>query len=414
MDNLESMAWRSHAASARSFAVDQAFPDIVEACRRPRIRAQLHSALAQEREGARRLDRLCSLLIIEALRDSGLFDVNRPVLSIEAICHRMAVREARRPQIRRYLDILQADRQLRCIGDDCRWVGEISPDPSQIEAEAAAFERDFSFAAGAAGMMLRCMRALPQVLAGEESAVAVLFANGTVTELEVFYSRFPLLALANVMVASTVARIAEHRRGEPLHALEIGAGTGALTASVLPAISAQLHRYVYSDLSPSFLAHGQRKFARYAALETMIVDIDRDPMTQGLEDESFDLIVGSNVVHATPDIRRSIRHLRHSLRAGGQLVLVETVAPSRFADCTVGLLDGWWSFRDPQLRKGYPLLSMIQWQAVLREEGFRAAVVPVGYHGTSSPTSVAVLVAEKEGSHPGGLHGRGRPLRRAS
>jgi ubiquinone/menaquinone biosynthesis C-methylase UbiE len=155
---------------------------------------------------------------------------------------------------------------------------------------------------------------------------------------------------------------------------------------------------MYSDISPSLLVHGQNKFSQYRALRTTLLDVDRDPLLQGLNAESFDLVLAANVIHATPDIRRSVGHLRRVLRPGGYLILIETVAPSRVADCTVGLFDGWWCSRDTALRDGYPVISMWQWEELLRDEGFRVAILPVGNREQLSQVSVAVLVAVRLGA----------------
>lgn len=373
------------------------FNDIVDACRSPRISPQLRRELENESDGARRLDRLCSHLIAYTFRRCGLYSETQTLRTVDDVCEQLQVRPGRRPHIQRLLDILQEDQWVRCERNGYRWIGGLPPAYSRIAADAAALEAAFPFATGAAGLLLRCMTALPEVLAGKDSAVAVMFANGSVTELESFYSRFPLLALSNAMVASAVARMAGGRNRLALRVLEIGAGTGALTSSLLPAIENRLDQYVYTDISPSFLTHAQHKFAAHSALRTRLLDIDRDPLAQGLSEESFDVVVGSNVVHASPDVRRSIRHLRRTLVPGGHLILVETVLPSRFADCTVGLFDGWWSFRDPALRHDYPLLSARQWQELLREEGFRSAVVNVGQRDGAAETGIAVLVATRPG-----------------
>lgn len=396
----ENAALRAQLAAAGCIPdvdLDSDFAEIVDACRSPRISPPLRRELEFESEGARRLDRLCSDLIAYTFRRTGVYSESITLRSIDDICLHLQVQTGRRPQIQRLLDILQEDHWVRSERNGYRWIGAPAPMYSRIAAEAAALEAAFPFATGAAGLLLRCMTALPDVLAGRDSAVAVMFANGSVTELESFYSRFPLLALSNAMVASAVARMAGGRNRLALKVLEIGAGTGALTASLLPAIEERLDQYVYTDISPSFLAHAQRKFSASPALRTRLLDIDRDPLTQGLSEESFDVVVGSNVVHASPDVRRSIRHLRRLLVPGGHLILVETVLPSRFADCTVGLFDGWWSFRDPALRHDYPLLSSRQWQELLQEEGFRCAVADVGAREGQAPTGIAVLIASRPG-----------------
>ncbi len=396
----ENAALRAQLAAAGcnpDIDLDSDFTDIVDACRSPRISPQLRRDLEHESDGARRLDQLCSNLIAYTFRRCGLYSETQTLRTVDEICAHLHVRQGRRAHIQRLLEILQEDQWVRSERNGYRWIGGLPPVYSRIAADAAALEAAFPFASGAAGLLLRCMTALPDVISGKDSAVAVMFSNGSVTELESFYSRFPLLALSNAMVASAVARMAGGRNRLALRVLEIGAGTGALTASLLPAIEDRLDQYVYTDISPSFLAHAQQKFAAHAALRTRLLDIDRDPLTQGISEESFDVVVGSNVVHATPDLRRSIRHLRRALVPGGHLILVETITPSRFADCTVGLFDGWWSFADPSLRHDYPLLSSRQWQELLGEEGFRSAVVNVGQREGAAETGIAILVATRPG-----------------
>ena len=47
----------------------------------------------------------------------------------------------------------------------------------------------------------------------------------------------------------------------------------------------------------------------------------RDPQAQGYPRESFDIVLGYNVVHATPHIEETVGHLRNLLAPGGLLVI---------------------------------------------------------------------------------------------
>jgi microcystin synthetase protein McyE len=57
-----------------------------------------------------------------------------------------------------------------------------------------------------------------------------------------------------------------------------------------------------------------------------------------------------NVVHATPDIRDTLGHIRSLLKPGGQLVLLETVRQEDWVDVVWGLTPGWWAFHDFEIR----------------------------------------------------------------
>ena len=88
-----------------------------------------------------------------------------------------------------------------------------------------------------------------------------------------------------------------------------------------------------------------------------VLDIERDPASQGFESAAYDIVIAANAIHATADLRQSIQNVRNLLAPGGLLLLLEGVAPERWVDLSFGLTDGWWRFSDSSLRKNYPLIS---------------------------------------------------------
>jgi amino acid adenylation domain-containing protein len=153
----------------------------------------------------------------------------------------------------------------------------------------------------------------------------------------------------------------------------------------------------WSDVSPTFLASARRQFAGEKSILTTLYDLDRAPNSQPLPVASVDVIVATNVLHAAKDIRAVLRNLRQLAGSGGHLLFVETVRRHRVADCTGGLLDGWWAFRDRDLRPDYPLLTVSQWQQVLLEEGFQTSVIPVSEGMGGGEAHVALVMAIASG-----------------
>lgn len=85
-----------------------------------------------------------------------------------------------------------------------------------------------------------------------------------------------------------------------LRVLEIGAGTGGTTATVLPALrSAYGERmylsYTYTDVSAGFFPAAKQRFKEYPAVHYSVLDISKDPLDQGFQPESYDLIIACNV-----------------------------------------------------------------------------------------------------------------------
>jgi aryl carrier-like protein len=82
-------------------------------------------------------------------------------------------------------------------------------------------------------------------------------------------------------------------------------------------------------------------------------------------------VLASNVLHATHDVRVSLRNVKRLLRSGGLLLLNEVAAKYLFAHIVFGLLDGWWRPADPEVRlRGSPVVAPDTWRRLLEEEGF--------------------------------------------
>lgn len=132
--------------------------------------------------------------------------------------------------------------------------------------------------------------------------------------------------------------------------LEIGAGTGGASTSILTAIGtddsdggAAAASYDYTDLSSGFFATAKEKFKAWEQLiRFKKLDIEKDPVGQGFEEGTYDLIVACQVLHATKSMRNTMAHVRKLLKPGGKLLLMETTHDALDIQFAFGLLPGWW------------------------------------------------------------------------
>jgi 2-polyprenyl-3-methyl-5-hydroxy-6-metoxy-1,4-benzoquinol methylase len=145
------------------------------------------------------------------------------------------------------------------------------------------------------------------------------------------------------LIQTAVARAIESLPDQRvLRVLEVGGGTGSLTRSILPALPADRTEYLFTDVGPAFLAAAKQHFAPYSFINYQSFDLEQDPQDQGLARGGFDLIVASDVLHATADLRQSLAHLRHCIADAGLLILLEVVSRRPMAENLVfGLLKGW-------------------------------------------------------------------------
>ena len=158
-----------------------------------------------------------------------------------------------------------------------------------------------------------------------------------------------------------------------LRVLEIGAGTGSATVPLLRAIHGHIVRYDFTDLSTGFFEGAAERLGGLAdVVEFRALDIEKDPLAQGFELASYDLVVASNVVHATSRIDDTLRNIRALLRPGGRFMLHEVTTPQAFINLVWGVFEGWWAGYE-EGRRLSPLLTPPGWIDRLTQAGLADA-----------------------------------------
>ena len=215
---------------------------------------------------------------------------------------------------------------------------------------------------------LKCVermgKAYPAIIAGKETAIDVLLGERLLHE---FYCHGLGLPSMNNLVATFLETLS--CCASTIKILEVGGGTGSTTESILERISRC--SYVFTDISSGFLGPVKEKLKAYAdRLSFRTFDMERDPDEQEFTLESFDIIVASNVLHASADVKSVLQRLRSLLRPGGHLVALE-LNPGNFLWTTVGMggLPGWWLGHGED-RFWSPALSEEKWHQYLKETGF--------------------------------------------
>jgi acyl transferase domain-containing protein/non-ribosomal peptide synthetase component F/SAM-dependent methyltransferase len=230
------------------------------------------------------------------------------------------------------------------------------------------------------------LRALPEILTGKILATDVIFPNSSLELVAAIYKDNPVADYFNEALADTLLAYLEQRLrvdpSGPVRILEIGAGTGGTSAMIFRKIAPyreHLSEYCYTDLSQAFLRHAQKEYSPdNPYLTYQIFNVEEPVAGQGLTPGGFDIVIAANVLHATRNIRNSLRNAKALLKSHGLLLLNEIGGNFLFSHLTFGLLEGWWQYEDLALRiPGCPALSPPTWQAVLEGEGFRAVCFPV-------------------------------------
>jgi len=168
-----------------------------------------------------------------------------------------------------------------------------------------------------------------------------------------------------------VRYIEERQRLDPrceLRILEISAGTSRTTGVVLDAISPYagcLKNYDCAGAAVPFSEQGRSGLDSVPAYVTYrTFDLDQAPEEQGIALDCYDLVIASNVLHSTRDIRRALRNAKAALKVNGLLILHE------FATETMLNLEHELCMSGDRM----PMAGL--WKVILQQEGFRSVLYP--------------------------------------
>ncbi|PFH62219.1 hypothetical protein XA68_14498 [Ophiocordyceps unilateralis] len=216
-------------------------------------------------------------------------------------------------------------------------------------------------------------RALPSILRGETDPLELLFSTDHARRFYThLYDRHALDSRFR-----TFLELLSHEK-PAMRVVEVGAGTGGMTRLVLGTLldleartgQRRFAEYVYTDISPAFFETARTEFS--ACRERMTfrsLDVERPPTEQGLQAGSFDVVVAGSVLHATPDLAKTLANVRALLKPEGLLVLQEVTQPDgASANVSFGCLEGWW-LSSEEWRRLSPLLTAPRWDEVLRDTG---------------------------------------------
>ncbi len=214
---------------------------------------------------------------------------------------------------------------------------------------------------------------LAGVLSGETDPLEVLFPGGSSRIMEQFYREGADFPVINVQIRDALAKaVAELPDRRVIRVLEVGAGTGSLTSEILSVFPAERTEYVFTDNGPLFLQSAQDRFGEdYPFVEFKMFDCEKSAEAQGIEPHHFDIVLASNVIHATEDLKKTLGNLRGCLAPDGILMFLEVTWRRAALDNVFGLLPGWWRFTDTDIRKDSALLTRERWEELLTELGYR-------------------------------------------
>ncbi|KAL9045613.1 MAG: hypothetical protein Q9214_001371 [Letrouitia sp. 1 TL-2023] len=245
-------------------------------------------------------------------------------------------------------------------------------------------------------------RKLPSILSGEVDAHEFLIQSGLLQD-------FKYASASSGPCHLQLDRYLDllGQKNPELKILEIGADLDEMTENVLRAISKPLEdgsganfrysSYDFTVTSESSLERAQQRFHNYQHMNYGKLDIEQDPVEQGFEEGTYDLVVAADCLTNYRDLELALRNMRKLLSPKGKLISYKpAVENSLLSDFVSGLVS------DQQLTpKSSP--PRTSWRRLLSESGLPNIDLEITDHADKGCRDRSVMVASTAASdHPTG------------
>ena len=208
-----------------------------------------------------------------------------------------------------------------------------------------------------------------RVFAGETNSLKLLMEGNMLTEL---FGSGLFVKGAYIQLKHLTSLLAH--KNPRMRILEVGAGSGGATMAALEALSAEspfkrFEKYVFTDSASWWVSDAKMRFSTYGPdLTFQTLDVLEDPISQGFEEHSFDLIIAAGCLIQLSNLADGLEHLRTLLKPLGSLVVMETVRSALAPELLSRTLTGKWN-------EGEHFLNTARWDDVLQKSGFSGVSV---------------------------------------
>eukprot|EP01132_Coremiostelium_polycephalum_P007762 gene7762-9553_t len=228
---------------------------------------------------------------------------------------------------------------------------------------------------------------IADILFGGDSSK--IFSQALLTDgtLQNFYSchllRDYLQLTARTIGGLLSPLVVNNQEKSVIRILELGSGTGTQSSYILEELTKLMTEciettnveieYTFTDISSSFFIEAKQMFSKFNSDRINIVfrvaDITKEFPSQGYHNGYYDIVVMYLVLHVANYLETSLTNVNKLIKPGGKLLFTELINDSITQNLMIGVLDGWWGFKDYELRPNHCCIKQETWRTLLKKHG---------------------------------------------
>lgn len=331
--------------------------------------------------------------IADTLRRRGLFEHVGQTHDFDAVLVGLGAVPQHRRLVRQWLQLLSDRSWLQREGEAYACLRPLTQIP-----DAVASLPDAAWCRTIADFLEACIARHEALLDGTQSPLELMFADGAPVA-NAFYGDNPVAQCLHRNAARVAGLLGEGTDG--LRVLEVGAGVGATTHHLLPALEGRLRSYRFTDVSTLFLDDARTRFGHVPQLDYGLLDIDRPIDFDAHPETGYDLIIAGQVMHDASHVVRALRRLGLLLRPSGRLLLIEaTERDSALQLASVGFIESLGGYEDVRTLDDKAMLDLPMWRTALEQAGFGVELAWPGEDRTPLRQHLILARAERVGRLP--------------
>lgn len=313
--------------------------------------------------------------IIKTFLSVGVFSNCNKWYSLQEVYKRTGAHENFQPLIRRWLSAIKkegyiiADDKQNYKTDDC-----FDPEAADKEWEKwAELDESVHYSNVMMQYFKTSRKNLIPLLRGELDPVDLFFPQGKFDVALAAYKNNIVSKCMNKVTMKAIVSIADaFRKKYPkkkFNILEVGAGVGGVSIDLIEALKDYSIRYLFTDISHSFLNEAQIQFGKYPWVEYGLYDINKDYWNQDISASSFDVILCNNVLHNANDEQCVLKQFKEMVTPNGYVVILDATGTNYTLLTSMEFHSGLNGVEDFRLENDQVFLNKPQWLSVFEKVG---------------------------------------------